>query len=221
VPAAPACNTCNSCNSCNSYPHGLFDIFHHSKGVCYQTSCTTTKVCCADPCEVADLIYKSQTACYGKQRAHAIHKLGSYDCQCNPEILCAMVYGLNDADEHVRRESAETIGHSLKKNPCCCSREVVAALTCALADCDRSVRRHAEKALKQCGYDVVDGNCCKPGCTGPVGGCASTSQPMAPMPTPAPQMAPAPAPAPATAPAPAPPEDSKAYFPSRLRDQQG
>jgi HEAT repeats len=165
---------------------------------------------------VADLIYKSQTACYGKQRAHAISKLGKYDCQCNPEILCAMVYGLNDADEHVRRESAEQIGHSLKKNPCCCSREVVAALTCALADCDRAVRRHAEKALRQCGYDVVDG-CCKPGCTGPVGGCASA--PMGPAPTPA--AAPmAPAPAPATAPAPAPPEDSKAYIPSGTQGQQ-
>jgi hypothetical protein len=196
-------------------------MFHHTKGVCYQTTCTTTKVCCADPCEVADLIYKSQTACYGRQRAHAIHKLGAYDCQCNPEILCAMVYGLNDADEHVRRESAEQIGHSLKKNPCCCNREVVAALTCALADCDRAVRRHAEKALRQCGYDVVDG-CCKQqtccaaptGCAAaPGGGCGPA--PMGPTPTPAPSMNPAPAPAPA----PAPPED-KAYFPSRLRDQQ-
>jgi hypothetical protein len=181
----------------------------HSKGVCYETHCTTVKVCCANPCEVAELIYTSQTACYGRQRAHAMHKLGAYDCQCNPEIICAMVYGLNDADEHVRREAAEQIGVSLHKNPCCCSREVVAALTCALADCDRRVRHHAEKALRQCGYEIVDG-CCKPSCCGPVGGCASGSMPAAP--TPAPHMAPAPAPA--------PPEDSKAYFPSRLPVQQ-
>jgi hypothetical protein len=141
--------------------------------------------------------------------------------------MCAMIYALNDADEHVRREAAEKIGDELKKNPCCCSREVVAALTCALADCDRRVRHHAEKALRRCGYDVVDG-CCKQTCCATAGctsapGCA----PSAPMPysapatpAPAPNAAPAPAPATAPAPAPAPPEDSKAYFPSRLRDQQ-
>jgi hypothetical protein len=196
----------------------LLNMFHHNNGDCCQTSCTA-KVCCADTCEVADLIYKSQTACYARHRAHAIKKLGSFDCQCNPEIMCAMVYGLNDSDEHVRRESAEQIGHELKKNPCCCSREVTAALTCALADCDRSVRRHAEKALRQCGYDVVDG-CCKPSCCGPVGGCASAPMGGQSMPTPAPAPNMAPAPTPAPAPAPAPPEDSKAYFPSRLKDQQ-
>ncbi|HUE17887.1 MAG TPA: HEAT repeat domain-containing protein [Planctomycetaceae bacterium] len=147
------------------------------------------------------MIYKSQTACYGRHRAHAVHELGAYDCQCNPEIICAMVYSLNDADEHVRREAAEQIGHSLHRNHCCCSREVVAALTCALADCDRHVRRHAEKALRECGYEVVDG-CCKPSCCGPVGGCATAPMNAAP------------------APAPAPPEDSKAYFPSRMQNQQ-
>jgi hypothetical protein len=177
------------------------------------------KVCCANPCEVAELIYASQTACYGRQRAHAIHKLGAYDCQCNPEILCAMVYALNDADEHVRREAAEQIGVSLHRNPCCCSKEVVAALTCALADCDRRVRHHAESALRHCGYEVVDG-CCKPSCCASVGGCATAPMNAAPAPagpTPAPSMAPAPA---APAPAPAPPEDSKAYFPTRVQDQQ-
>jgi len=122
-----------------------------------------------------------------------------------------MIYGLNDADERVRRMSADEISDALKKNPCCCSKEVVAALTCALADCDRRVRHHAEKALRQCGYEIVDG-CCKPGCVASVGGCAPAG--------PAPSMAPAPAPSAAPAPAPAPPEDSKAYFPSRLRDQQ-
>ena len=94
--------------NCCGHPGLLASLFGgHAKGVCYETHCTTVKVCCANPCEVAELIYASQTACYGRQRAHAIHKLGAFDCQCNPEILCAMVYALNDADEHVRREAAE------------------------------------------------------------------------------------------------------------------
>ena len=221
---APTCNNCCPTENCCPRPGLLASLFGgHAKGVCYETHCTTVKVCCADPCEVANLIYESQTCCYGRQRAKAVHKLGAFDCQCNPEILCAMVYALNDADEHVRREAAEEIGVSLHRNPCCCSKEVVAALTCALADCDRHVRHHAEKALRQCGYEVVDG-CCKPSCCGPVGcasGCASAPMNAAPAPagpTPAPSMAPAPTPAPA--PAPAPPEDTKAYFPTRLRDAQ-
>ena len=45
---------------------------HHSKGVCYQYQ--EVKCCCADPCEVAELIYKSQTACYGRQRARAVRQ---------------------------------------------------------------------------------------------------------------------------------------------------
>jgi hypothetical protein len=127
-----------------------------------------------------------------------------------------MVYGLNDADERVRKESADEIGDALKKNHCCCNQEIVSALTCALADCDRGVRRKAERALRICGYDVVDG-CCKTSCCASVGGCATAPAgptPMAPM-APVPPSA-----APAPAPAPAPPEDPKAYFPSRLRDQQ-
>ncbi len=51
------------------------------------------KCCDADPYEVAGLIYCSQTACHGKTRAKAIDRLGDkYDCQCNPEIMCAFVY---------------------------------------------------------------------------------------------------------------------------------
>jgi hypothetical protein len=194
---------------------------HHVKGVCYQE----VKCCCANPCEIAELIYKSQTACYGKDRAKAIDKLGDYDCQCNPEILCAMVYALNDADEKVRREAADEIGDVLRRNHCCCSPEVVSALTCALADCDRRVRHNAEQALKACGYKVVDGccnkqQCCSTGCAShgcASGGCATAPMAPAPMTAPAPM---APAPSAAPAPAPAPPEDPKAYFPSRLRDQQ-
>jgi hypothetical protein len=115
---------------------------------------------------------------------------------------------LNDADERVRKEAADEIGDMLRKNPCCCSAEVTAALTCALADCDKGVRKQAEQALKICGYEIVDGccntccnSCAPPACAAPAGA----------------------APAPAggdAAPAPAPPEDPKAYFPSRLRQQQ-
>jgi hypothetical protein len=115
---------------------------------------------CVDPCDIAALIYESQTACYAKQRARALAKLGKrYDCVCNPEIMAAFVYGLTDADERVRAEAASQIASQVKKNPCCCTSCVISALTCALADCDKKVRRIAERGLRQCGYDVVDGCC--------------------------------------------------------------
>ncbi|HLQ43082.1 MAG TPA: HEAT repeat domain-containing protein [Planctomycetaceae bacterium] len=182
---------------------------------------------------MAHLIYKSQTACYAKDRRNALDKLGDrYSCVCNPEIMCALVYGLNDCDERVRREAADEIGDQLRKNPCCCSAEVTAALTAALGDCDKGVRRQAEEALRACGYEIVDGccdkGCCDKGCGDK--GCGKTScgktscganacgasgaTPMA-APAPAPEAKDA-----APAPAPAPPEEPKAYFPTRLNDQQ-
>lgn len=185
---------------------------------CNTGCCQKTKCCNADPCEIAKLIYKSQTACYAKDRRSAIHELGDkFDCQCNPEIMVAFVYALNDADEEVRAEAADEIGDQLKQHPCCCSKEVTAALTCALADCDRDVRKQAEEALEACGYCIVDGCCCESSCCN--SGCDTCGQGMAP--TTAPNAAPTPAPAPnGAAPSPAPPEDPKAYFPSRLRQQQ-
>lgn len=162
-------------------------------------ACEPEKKCCnADPCKIAELIYESQTACYARQRRAAIHKLGDkYDCVCNPEIMAAFIYALNDADEHVRTKAADEIGDQIRKHGCCCP-DVVAALTCALADCHRGVRREAEQALKLCGYDVVKGDCCnKTACNT---GCAPASNC-------GPASAPAPAPMPATegAPAPVPP----------------
>jgi HEAT repeat protein len=146
------------------------------------------------------LIYTSQTACYPFQRRAAISKLGNrYDCICNPEIMTAFVYALNDADHRVRREAADEIGDQVRKN-CCCCPEVVTALTCALGDCDRGVVRQAEQALRLCGYDVVNGCCdgcttaCNSGCTT---GCAPGA---------APAMMPAMEP---SAPAPVPPEEKK------------
>ncbi|MCH7685242.1 MAG: HEAT repeat domain-containing protein [Planctomycetes bacterium] len=138
------------------------------KKCCAAKKCCETKCCNADPCEIAELIYKSQTACYARDRRRALDRLGDrYDCKCNPEIMAALVYGLNDADEKVRKEAADEIGDQLRKN-CCCSKEVVAALTTALADCNWGVRRQAEEALEACGYEVVDGCCnpCKKSCCG-------------------------------------------------------
>lgn len=187
---------------------------------CVGDSCCTTT--CEDACKIAQLIYESQTACYARQRRAAITKLGNkYDCVCNPEIMSAFIYALNDADERVRANAADEIGDQLRKNKCCCSQCVVEALTCALADCDRGVRRQAEQALRQCGYDIVDPCCevaCDDGCAGNgccnngagcVGnGCAPAAVPAA-----------APA-APAAAPAaPAPPAEPKAYFPRKIDDE--
>jgi hypothetical protein len=128
--------------------------------------------------------------------------------------MCAFIYGLNDTDERVRKESAVQIRRQTKKNPCCCNCRVVAALTCALGDCDKGVVKAACKALKQCGYDVQD--CCNQGCGSActqAASCAVPSGEAAPV-TPAPEGGEA---APAPAPASAEPE---AYFPSRLKNQQ-
>jgi len=152
------------------------------------------------------LIYTSQTACYADDREKAIDDLGDYSCRCNPEILTAMIYALNDADEEVRAEAADELGDQFRDSCCCCSKEAVSALTCALADCDKDVRDEAEEALEACGYCIVDGccdGCCSTGCCS--SGCSNGGA-AAPAETEA-------------APAPAPPEDPKAYFPSRLRQQ--
>ena len=163
---------------------------------------------------MAHWIYESQTACHAKCRRKAIRKLCKYDCTCNPEIMCAFIYGLNDTDERVRVASANAIRKQTKRNSCCCNDKVVAALTCALADCDKRVVRAACKALKQCGYDVQD--CCNQGCGS---GCTQAcgvpvqSEPAPAHPADGGEAAPAPAPAPASA-------EPEAYFPSRLKNQQ-
>ena len=175
------------------------------------------------------------TACYAKDREKAIHRLGDrYDCCCHPEIMNAFVYGLNDADEDVRKKAADEIGDQIRKNRCCCSPCVVSALTCALGDCDRGVRRQAEEALEACGYEIVDGCCggccedgcgnacgsaCEPACAAPCNTCApACAAPCNSCAPAAPAAAPAqPTPAGEAVPAPAPPEEPQAYFPSRLQ----
>lgn len=197
APCAPACaapkkgllsglfskmkksNDCGSCNTCAA-----------PAPTCAAPVCET-RCCNADPCEIAKLIYQSQTACYAKDRRSAIHKLGdNYDCICNPEIMTAFIVALNDCDERVRRKAADEIGDQIRKN-CCCSPEVVAALTCSLGDCDKHVVKQATEALELCGYEVVDGNCdtCAATCT--TGACGHGCAPAA-----APATAPAPAPVP-------------------------
>lgn len=169
--------------------------------------CCPTRCCDADPCEIAELIYESQTACYAKDRRKAIHKLGdNFDCVCNPEIMDAMVYALNDCDERVRAKAADEIGDQIRdQDGCCncCTKKVIAALTAALGDCDDDVRDQAEEALEECGFEIVDG-CCEVACCN--NGCGTGG-------------AAAPTPAKGAAPAPVPPKDS-AYFPSRLNRQQ-
>ena len=210
-PAATSCAPAAACGtkSCGNLLGGGFlkGLFakHNCAAVADPScgapaaSCTAveTRICNANPCDIAKLIYTSQTACYATQRRAALRKLGSrYDCICNPEIMSAFIYGLNDADERVRRTAADKIGDQIRKNSCCCP-EVVAALTCALGDCDRSVRRQAEQALRLCGYDIVDGNCNTCSSTGGCGnnGCA----PVGTIPTMIPSIEPAtPAPLPPT-----------------------
>ncbi|QDT55232.1 hypothetical protein Pan44_32740 [Caulifigura coniformis] len=110
-------------------------------------------------CAIAQLIYQSQTGCYARTRRAALRRLAKYDCSCNPEIMSAFVYALNDAVETVRSTAADAIGDQVRRNPCCCSPCIVNALTNTLGDCNRRVRKNAEKALCACGYEVVTPVC--------------------------------------------------------------
>ena len=220
--ADPSCCAPAACgNGCNADPSCCAPAACGDNGCCDAgNACGEGCDCCNDDaCEIAKLIYTSMTACHGSTRRRALDKLGrKYDCCCHPEIMNAFVYGLNDTDERVRREAADEIGDQVRRNKCCCSPCVVSALTCALADCDRSVRREAEQALRNCGYEIVDG-CCD-GCTD--AGCCSTgcgSNACGATPTAAPAEAQQPTPAAEAAPVAAPPADPQAFFPSRLHKQ--
>lgn len=208
--AAPCDNGC--CNNDVCCDTGVCCL---DDSCCSDTCCDTG--CCKDTCEIAELIHKSQTECYAVDRRRAIHKLGDrYDCVCNPEIMSAFIYALNDADERVRAKAADEIGDQLRKNNCCCNQCVVSALTRALGDCDRKVRKEAEQALRICGYDVVDACeviCCDTACCDTT--CAPGCSPVDHMVPAAPESA-APAVAPQDA-APAPPaENDTAYHPQPL-----
>lgn len=227
---APCCDTAcgEGCGSglcgkkgCNLLK-GLFGKKKHGcldGAACCETGCADEcPTDCADPCEIAKLIYAAQTSCHAEDRAEAVDELGEFDCRCHPEIMVVLVYSLNDADEEVRAEAADAIGDLIEDGRCCCSPEVVSALTCAAGDCDEDVRDEAEDALEICGYEVVEGCCEDACCTSACGDVGGTTAPAAPA-----QAAPVPtSPAPAkeeAAPAPAPPADPEAYFPSRFKQQ--
>ena len=228
---APACAPkgadCAAPNAAKCAPKCGSKDENCTKAGCGPKACCGDDCCSDDACEIAELIYTSQTACYAKHRARAIDRLGDrYNCRCNPEIMCAFVYALNDCDERVRHEAADEIGDQVRRNGCCCMTDkVVEALTHALADCDRGVRHEAEEALEACGYEVVD--CCKPACGSGCGPkCGAECKPAGPACDPAcsaPESAPAaPAPMPEggdAAPAPAPPEEKSALKPLKLRSR--
>lgn len=200
---------------------------------CCDTSCCDTGCCdigsscdgcCPGAnCDLAQLIYESQTGCYARHRKRAVHRLSDrYDCVCHPEVMCALIYALNDADERVRAKAADEIGDQLRRNPCCCSQKVVAALTCALGDCHWGVRFQAKQALKRCGYSVVKARkmgccelgCCEMGCHGHASGVIGGQEPSPAVPADLPQGE---GQAPSAAPTPAPhldraPEAPSAYF---------
>lgn len=78
---APAPKCCKPAPKCNAPKPTCC-----AKKCCGQkASCYKTKCCNTDPCVIAKLIYKSQTACYARDRDAAIDELGdNYDCVCNP-----------------------------------------------------------------------------------------------------------------------------------------
>ncbi len=173
--APTSCCPTNECcpvgDSCaNGTGNNCCDASRHDTGCCDSGCCDGTGCCdgcCPQTCcDLAELIYKSQTGCYARHRKRAIHRMSNrYDCVCHPEVMCALIYALNDADERVRTKAADEIGDQLRKNPCCCCPKVVSALTCALGDCHWAVRWQAKQALKRCGYQVVK-QCCDVGCCG-------------------------------------------------------
>ena len=146
-----------------------------SEAGCGEATCAA-RGCGKNPCQVAAVIRESMTACYARQRAAAIHRLGdSYECNCHPEIMHAFIYALNDADERVRRKAADEIGDQLSRHRECCSQEIISALQAACDDCDRWVRWEARQSLRycqtKCGMGCTDG--CPYGCgEDGKGGCA-------------------------------------------------
>jgi hypothetical protein len=199
-PAGTCCNeNCNN-DRCRRSRRACGDVCGTPN--CCQTPCEAPcqdNRCCANACQIAELIYQSQTGCYARTRRAALRRLAKYDCSCNPEIMSAFVYALNDAVETVRATAADAIGDQTRRHPCCCSPCIVNALTNALGDCDRRVRRAAEKSLCACGYEVVEA--CQAECVEQCGqGAGSSYSPatapqatMAPEPTTAEIMPPPPA----------------------------
>ncbi|MGE0374132.1 MAG: hypothetical protein AB7I48_15140 [Planctomycetaceae bacterium] len=222
---APSC--CDSSDCCDTDCNDCCNNGGCDAGCCDNDCCDgcCDECCPSTCCDLAQLIYESQTGCYARHRKRAIHRLSDrYDCVCHPEVMCTLIYALNDADEHVRAKAADEIGDQLRKNPCCCSDRVVCALTCALADCHWAVRFQAKQALKRCGYQVVkpckmsccdlsccDAGCCETDCHATGKGSGNEPSPAAPGDLPAGDKE-EPAPEPASEPVKASPEPPSAYF---------
>ncbi|WP_437230595.1 hypothetical protein SH661x_002046 [Planctomicrobium sp. SH661] len=162
-PIKKGCTKPDCCYDTNCTSEGCCPVVTSCAPGCTSTGCDDG-CCSSTPCELAELIRKSQTACHSWERRDAVHKLSDkYSCKCHPEVMNALLFSLNDVDERVRSKAADEIGDQLRENPGCCSCTVLAALKFALADCDRFVRRQTEEALRAAGYDVVDGcgdECC-------------------------------------------------------------
>jgi hypothetical protein len=125
---------------------------------CCETCCD---ILCCEAQEVCELIYMSQNDCYARGRRAALHRLSNrYDCDQFPDVMTALIYGLNDCDETVRRMAADEIGDQLREHPCCCTDWVVSALSASLCDCDWRVQRESAQALRVCGYTVTNDPCC-------------------------------------------------------------
>lgn len=105
-----------------------------------------------DSCQLAKLIYKSQSAPRATQRANAILAIGnSYNCKINPEVFAATIFSLHDATEEVRIAAARVMESGLQKESTCCFSEISKALQKAINDDPISeVRDAAGAALKLC-----------------------------------------------------------------------
>lgn len=170
---------------CGGFPFCGFQQIGPCEAACGDPYCDgccdmCCDIYCGEAMEVCDLVHVSQTHCYARGRRAALHRLSNrYDCDEFPDVMTALLYGLNDCDEIVRRKAADEIGDQLRENPCCLNQCVVNALTASLCDCDRRVQREAAQALRVCGYtvskpscfetllcggEVCDTECCDPCC---------------------------------------------------------
>ncbi len=155
-----------SCDSCTTGPSAQPCWPAPSESCDLNTGCSGT--CDA---ELAALILDSKTACYARQRRHAVIKMGNrFNCKSHPQLMPALVYAMNDADECVRAAATDKVGDQLRNNPCCCAPYIICALKLSLSDCDHHVRVQAEQALIACGYVVASnksgtacGDACAPG----------------------------------------------------------
>jgi len=195
------CDTCSPGVACDH-------ITQQCGWPCPPAGCVTDCISgCDSSCDVelSELIQESKTACYARHRRLAVVKLGrKFCCKTHPQLMPALVYALNDADECVRLAAADKIGDQLRANPCCCAPYIICALKLSLSDCDPQVRTQSEQALIACGYRIVS----QTACSTATGDCLP--QFSTPVTFPASQVPAAPAPVPPSETAPSKPPE---FFP--------